>query len=271
MLWRKVFDHNPQFVVFSDKLATKEYVREKCPGLAVPRTRWVGGDVDEIPVDMLKGDVFVKANHGCRYNFRIQNGAFDRAALRREAWRWMRSRWGRKHGEWAYSEVVPKLFVEDAVGFPETGMLEINVRACNGRPLLGSVAGKVNIPGHWVIYMDPEGNLTPGMDDPEGVPIAGLPEGAEVKEPYRQAVEFTKKLSVGVDYARFDFMWNGKELFAGEITVYPGAGSKNPANSFVDRVLLSGWDLMQSHFLKTQHTGWRRRYAEALRRSLSTD
>lgn len=31
MLWRKIVDHNPQFVVFTDKLATKAYHRRGCP------------------------------------------------------------------------------------------------------------------------------------------------------------------------------------------------------------------------------------------------
>jgi len=42
MLWRKIVDHNPQFALFSDKLATKEYFQRLCPELAVPRTLWVG-------------------------------------------------------------------------------------------------------------------------------------------------------------------------------------------------------------------------------------
>ncbi len=39
MLWRKIVDRNPQFVLFSDKLATKDYVQRLCPDLAVPAHR----------------------------------------------------------------------------------------------------------------------------------------------------------------------------------------------------------------------------------------
>ena len=42
MLWRKIFDHNPLFVTFCDKLATKEYVRARAPGIRMPATLWVG-------------------------------------------------------------------------------------------------------------------------------------------------------------------------------------------------------------------------------------
>jgi hypothetical protein len=81
-------------------------------------------------------------------------------------------------------------------------------------------------------------------------------------------VQFARKLSVDVDYARFDFMWNGKELFGGEITVYPAAGMTDPLNSSANTMTLTGWDLLQSHFLKSRHSGWVGFYADALKRHL---
>jgi hypothetical protein len=269
MLWRKIVDHNPQFVVFSDKLATKEFVRARCPELRVPRTLWIGRDADAIPEELLRGDVFVKANHGCGFNQRIGAGHCDRAALRKKTQRWMRSGYGRKGGEWAYSRVEPKLFVEEAIGDVEAGMVEFNVRAGQGKAILGSVLGKCKTPDQWAIYLDPEGTPTLGMKDPDGSPIKPLPEGLAVMEPYRRAVRFAERLSEGVDYARFDFLWNGTELYGGEITVYPAAGGADPANAVLNHVMLMGWDLRQAHFLKAQHTGWRRIYADALRRRLT--
>ena len=269
MLWRKIVDHNPQFVVFSDKLATKEFVQARCPELSVPRTLWIGRDADAIPEELLRGDVFVKANHGCGFNQRVRGGACDRAALRKKTQRWLRGGYGRKGGEWAYAGVKPRLFVEEAVGDVEAGMIEFNVRAGNGRAILGSVLGKCKTPDQWAIYLDPEGAPTMGMKDPDGTPIQPLPEGLRVTEPYRRAVRFAERLSVGVDYARFDFLWNGAELYGGEITVYPAAGGADPANAVLNQVMLTGWDLRQAHFLRAQHTGWRRIYADALRRRLT--
>jgi hypothetical protein len=268
MLWRKVLDHNPQFVLFSDKLATKDFLKARCPELPVPRTLWVGRDADAIPDELLRGDVFVKANHGCGFNHRIRGGQFDRQALRNKTRKWLRSGYGRKGGEWAYSKVEPRLFVEESVGDAEADLIEINVRAGNGKAILSSVMGRCKTPNQWAVYLDPEGAPTPGMSDPEGAPIIPLPKGIAVTEPYRRAVQFAQKLSVGVDYARFDFLWNGTELFGGEITVYPAAGAVDPANSSANAVTLIGWDLMQSHFLRSQHTGWMRVYADALGRRL---
>lgn len=268
MLWRKIVDRNPQFVLFSDKLAAKDFLKDRCPDLPVPRTLWVGRDADAIPDELLRSDVFVKANHGCGFNHHIRGGQCDRSALRKKIKRWLRSGYGRKSGEWAYSKVEPRLFVEEAIGDAEAGLIELNVRAGNGKAILGSVIGKCKTPDQWSVYLDPEGAPTLGMRDPEGSPIIPLPKGLAVMEPYRLAVQFAQKLSVGVDYARFDFLWNGAELFGGEITVYPAAGALDPANSSANAVTMTGWDLMQSHFLQSQHTGWMRIYADALSRRL---
>ena len=268
MLWRKIIDHNPQFVLFSDKLATKDFLKGRCPDLPVPRTLWIGRDANAIPDELLRGDVFVKTNHGCGFNHRIRGGQCDRVALRKKTEQWLGSVHGRKGGEWAYFKVEPKLFVEESVGDAEAGLIEFNVRAGNGAVIMGSVMGRCKTPSQWAVYLDPEGAPTFGMNDPEGSPIVPLPKGLAVTEPYRRAVQFAQKLSVGVDYARFDFLWNGAELFGGEITVYPAAGMSDPANSSANAATMTGWDLMQSHFLKSQHTGWMRIYADALSRRL---
>ncbi len=158
------------------------------------------------------------------------------------------------------------MFVEEAVGDVEAGMVEFNVRACNGRATLGSVLGLCKTPNQWAVFFDRNGVPTPGMITPEGDPIAMLPEGMDVMEPYLRSVKYAEQLTVGADYVRCDFMWNGKELFGGEITVYPAAGIHEIANSFARNITLNGWDLMQADFLKTRQKGWRRIYAGALKR-----
>ncbi len=268
MLWRKLVNHDPQYVVFSDKLATKEYCRRICPDLAVPPTLWIGTDADAIPDEVLAGDVFVKANHGYAYNFEIRNGQVNRPELKGKTDRWLNSVHGRGDGQWAYSQVKPKLFVEQAIGAAAGDLLEFSVRASNGTPILGSVIGHNKMANAWMVYLDVAGNPTAGPKDVNGAPGARLPEEMAITEPYNRAVEFTKRLSVGVDYARFDFMWNGSDLYAGEITIYPAAGNTELANASVHAAIIAGWDLSASHFLTACHSGLKRVYANSLRRTI---
>lgn len=271
MLWRKIVDHNPKFVVFSDKLATKGYCQRICPDLPVPRTLWSGTDADAIPEEILRGDVFVKANHGYDFNYRVRGGRVDRAALKEQADRWLRSVHGLSTGEWAYSRVEPTLFVEESIGDAEGDLIEFNVRASDGRPILGSVIGHNKTPAQWVVYLDLDGNPTAGATDRAGTPAPPLPDNVDVRRPYQLALRYTERLSVGVDYARFDFMWNGTDLYGGEITVYPSAGYQEITEPSIHSAIMTGWDLRTSHFLTTPHTGIRRVYADALRRRLGRD
>lgn len=271
MLWRRMLDRNPLFVTFSDKLATKEYMSRVCPELSVAETLWVGHDSREIPDGLLKGDVFVKANHGCKFNYEIRSGQVDRDDLYEKTNRWLKTRWGKKYMEWGYSQVEPTLFVERAVGNARTDLFDIGIRASNGSGILGSVIGCCKVPGTWIAYLDIHGKPANGPYDPLHSPPKLLPEGVDISDAYLQAVEHSKKLSTGVDFARFDFLWNGTDLYGGEITIYPAAGNKENTNAATHNALISGWDLTQSHFLQNPRPGFWGRYARALRRSLETE
>jgi len=271
MLWRKLVDRNPDFVMFSDKLATKEFIQQRCPELPVPRTLWVGSSADDIPDELLCRDVYVKTNHGCNFNFRTRGKPCDRAALRKLTDQWLASVWGVETGEWSYARVKPRLFVEEPVGDAESDLLEFWIRASNGVVVLGSVQGRSKLPGKWIYYLDPQGRAAKGFTDKDDAAILPLPPGLDIREPYLRAVEFTRRLSVGADYLRYDFFWNGKELYGGEITVFSGAGLAAPDNTQVEKSICAIWDLRDTHFLKTRQTGLKRLYAEALRRKLDQE
>ncbi len=266
MLWRKIVDHNPLFVVFSDKLAAKDYCRSLCPELAIPRTLWIGNDADDIPDQVLNGNVYVKTTHGFNFNYFVRNGRVDRADLKRKTDRWLGMVHGGASNQWAYSMVEPKLFVEEAIGDSAEDLMDINIRAGNGIPILGSVIAHHKLDNEWAVYLDLEGNPTLGAHQQENEAVLQLPEDVDIGVAYREALEYTRRLSSGVDYARFDFMWNGEQLYAGEITVYPAAGDLEIANAKVHDLLVGHWDLRVSNFLRMSHSGWAKVYADALRR-----
>jgi hypothetical protein len=270
MLWRKVVDRNPDFVTFSDKLATKDFIQRVCPDLPVPRTLWAGTAANEIPEALLQQDVFIKANHGCNFNHRSRGLPCDRAVLTKMTDEWLKTSYGHDGagGQWTYDLVDRKIFVEETIGGDCIDLMEFNVRASNGRALLGSVMGKVKTPEQWYCYLDPQGGPTWGMQDTDGTPPPPLPSELNIAGPYLKAVRFAERLSVGTDYARYDFLWDGQTLYGGEITVFPAAGADDPLHSHVIKTLHDGWDLSQSYFLKTPQPGWKKIYAGALQRKL---
>jgi hypothetical protein len=87
----------------SDKLLAKQFAVARCPTVKVPETLWTGQAAEDIPDDLLRGNVVVKANHGSGWNIFIRNGQYDRGELNRTANRWLASRFGKRHAEWGYS------------------------------------------------------------------------------------------------------------------------------------------------------------------------
>jgi hypothetical protein len=147
--WRKIFDHNPQFGLFADKLKTKDFIRERCPGLALPETLWVGDYPDDIPREILNGNVVVKANHGSGFNFFIREGRYDWEALKRTCRKWLlRYPYGRMDAEWAYTQVTPKLFVEELLPGDSKTLFDINIRACRGLIAFGSLMFNAKTSAH---------------------------------------------------------------------------------------------------------------------------
>jgi hypothetical protein len=111
--WRKVFDRNPLFTEVSDKLTAKTYALTHCPEVRVAKTLWTGSRPEDIPDDLLSGNVVVKANHGSSWNYFVRDGNCNREELNRLANGWLSRRFRWRHAERGYYGVEPVLFVEE--------------------------------------------------------------------------------------------------------------------------------------------------------------
>ena len=258
--WRKFVDRNPRFTVFSDKLATKEWVRMQCPELAVPDTLWSGTRFDDLPREVLQGSVAVKANHGSGMNYFIHDGAYDERVLAQQCRRWMRTQYGRSNAEWGYRGARRAILVEPLLAGEHGSPVELNICAGNGKVWFGSLLIDAKQPTQTVVYVDVDGRV---FDIVRSAAATGDTRVAYCVPPaYAEAIRYAERMSRDVDYARFDFYWTGATLYAGEVTVYPGSGYA--ASEAVAERLRRHWDIRMSWFLSTPATGWRGYYQRAL-------
>jgi hypothetical protein len=263
--WRKIFDHNPLFVTFSDKLAAKDYITRTCPALALPRVKWIGTSIDQAPAELLSGDVVVKANHGCDMNVFIRAGHYDRADLLRSTRSWMTASYAEREAEWSYAQIVRYLFIEELLCNASEDLIEINIRAGGGRLGFGTLLLHAKTPRQSLIYIDRlrrRVHRKCGRDvRPEELDAIAIPAG------YDDAVRFALAMSRDVDYARYDFFWSGERLYGGEITVYPGSGYGSVPNT-LKAAIGEAWNIRSSWFMMAPLSGWRARYREMLVRYL---
>ena len=258
-LWRKVFDRNPDVTAMSDKLAAKQIAQDICKELLVPRTMWVGERFQDIPDELLAGDALLKANHGSGFHHIIRNGTYDPKFLARETRRWMSRDFSRYSGEWNYTGVRRKLFVEEFL------------KDTTGTPV--SAEAKVYVFGNrapFAVYFHDRLTDHPAISlyDNSG---KAYPVGSEInmecnlepmRKEHRKVFALAEKLAGGMDHVRVDFYIMDENVYFSEFTFHPLAGrfSCNMLNAFPDADAM--WNLRKSWFLCHPQPGWRGVYAK---------
>lgn len=268
MQWRKLFDHNPQFVVFSDKLATKEWIAARLPELPMAETLWVGDRPEDIPDALLVPGNVAKTNNGSGQNYFPHRKLLPREAVNRLFRRWQRATalrrvagWLDNAQEWAYRRVTPRIFVERHID-PDDELVDIAVRVMGGTPLLVSCALDFKTDATTLGYFWPDGSL---LDAPR---VNTLPAGFTLPVHFTEAVRLATELGQGADYLRIDFLASGGKLHAGEITCYPASGFG--ADEWFIQVMYRRWleTLPLSWVLSTDQPWPKRLYLSAFRRWL---
>ena len=262
ILWRKIIDHNPLFVLLTDKLAAKERIHMLVPELRLPETLWIGEDAREIPIRLLQSAAVVKVNFGCNMNLFVSNGQPDVAGIECQTKQWLAKRHSRRHGEWAYSLVQPTLFVEEKLTLG--GHLlptDIKVHVCEGQVCHVWVEDRI---AKLSLLLDCNGAPLEGRDSEYPGEDQAFPANARLTEYVREAAAMAIRVCGELDYVRVDFLVTERGLYGGEVTVYSTSGYGTWSNPVIAQNFERLWDIRKSHYLRKQHRGPARIYAQAL-------
>ncbi len=273
LLWRRLIDHNPRFPVYADKLRCKDFIRSRVPDLAIPETVWVHDDPARAAAEGTSTDLVIKANHGCDMNFFPKGGESpqDCEAMYRG---WLGTDYSLVRKEWCYRDIPRRIFAERRINAKR--LVDANIRCSDGKALLTSVIHDNKTDAMRYSYYLPDGSefgyLAKGDGGkPELRKIGPITEVLGDMALYARMIDAAEKITVGMDYARVDFMTDGFEVYGGEITLYPSAGYvpyMPPALPNHFRITTDGWDLRKSWFVSTPARGWRGTYARAMRHLL---
>ncbi len=259
--WRKHFDRNPLFGIFCDKLAARDWARGRLPDLRSAEVLWVGTDAAALPAALLDEHHVVKSTSGSGRNYFPGHSQWTEAERRRRLRRWLRR--SSRLGEWGYSQVQPRLFVERLIG-NGSGIVDLTLRCHDGAISIAFVATHWKSDGARAAYVTADGEL---IDRPvEGAArLAADPLAPGV---FARAAGMARALSAGLDQVRVDFIVDGEEIFLGELTVYSASGFGDEERVGVGPAIERAWlaAIGKSWFLGTPQRGLRARYAEAFRR-----
>jgi hypothetical protein len=223
MQWRKLFQLEPRFALFCDKLATRGWVAERVGEVALPELLWAGSDPDAIPFDALVGPWVLKPTHSCgRVAFLHEGQVADASLLRAQAREWLTHSQGDEFIEPGYRAVRPGLMVERLLRAPGGGPADEHRVLCfDGRAALVQSTRPRRDEGGWLIaFHDRDWNY---RDIRFRSPVAPMPlPDADTRA---RIVALAEALVAGHDHLRVDIYDAAQGLVVGEITSYSWSGA----------------------------------------------
>jgi hypothetical protein len=269
-IWRLMFDDNPLFPTFTDKIAAKAWMVRNSPDLAAARMLWEGVDPCQMPDAAMHGGVVLKTNHGCNFNIFLPAPPQDRTAVERQLRRWLDTPYGERDGIRCWRNLTRKAFSEELLASSSgTALIDLSLFCCDGLVAfcVASTGEKTN--AERVAYFDAAGaRMTSIMQEPD-YRRDWLPIDFALPSVYPRAVLAAARLSQGLDFARVDLMCVDDRLYACEMTLFPGVGAYTQT-ALVRDWARRHWDLSKASFVRTPQRGLKRIYRGALVRRLAS-
>jgi hypothetical protein len=240
--WRKLFDLDPIYAVFCDKIATREYVARRLGSDAVVPILWLGSDPAALPFETLRPPYIIKCSHGSGWNIVVRGSdTQDCTAMRGQLERWLATDFGIELTEPGYSAVPPRLLVEPLLthqgGFP----MECKFFMFNGIARLVLLRANYGDLGHErsQAYYDMQWRLLPlrTLDAPcTTTPVPRPPEFDTMRV-------MAERLAEDRDFIRVDFLVRDGRVYVGELTSYHESGMTRFEPDKTDFVLGDWWQL----------------------------
>ncbi len=220
IVWRKLYQRNPLFTVFSDKIAVKAEIAKLIGARHVIETLWTGTNPEDIPFDRLKLPYVIKVNHSTGGNVFVRSA---QDIKRGQIMASMRNQLSFSHGhrfrEWGYLGIHPQVLVERMITAPNGGVPEdFKVFVYHGRV-------------HFIhIDRDRLSALRRNIYDREWNRLPFELRYPSIQEPVPKPanlgpmIELAEAIGAQFDFVRVDLYSPPQGIYFGEVTFYPGAG-----------------------------------------------
>jgi hypothetical protein len=237
--WRKLYQRDPRFSEWSDKIAVKKLVADIIGEQHVIPTLWHGKRIEDAPLHSLPLPYIIKSNTGSSNNVFIYDYAdINLEMLRRRFNSIDPNALSNITDEWHYQFIEPQILIE---------------------PLLQTVEGKVpedykmhifhgktrfiqydvdRFTGHKRAFLTPDWTLIPvkhAYDIPNPLP----PKPTHLED----TVTLAERLLPDIDYVRIDMYHHANHIYFGEATFTPGGGREPYHPNSYEQILGAYWTL----------------------------
>ncbi len=223
--WLKLYDNSRLKTQLTDKVLVRGWIKEKIGEEYLKPVLWIGKNFDEIPFDKLPNTFIIKANHGCRWNYRIKNKELFLKnevlyqIVRKRMNEYMEISFFPFAGfELQYKDINPQIIIEELLleNVNETPR-EIEIYCFNGKP---QIFQKIK-------YGD-NAEVSIFNKDYENINLKFLNtyvlKEERADELLKQAVNLSEKLAGDFKLVRVDWLIYKDRLYFNEMTFTPFSG-----------------------------------------------
>ncbi len=218
--WRKLYQRDPRFPVFADKIAVKAEIEKLIGKEHVIPTLWTGDRPEDIPYDRLDPPYVIKVNHSSDDNIFIRKKEdVDREAINKSINRQLRYEHGHRYREWAYLGIPHKVLVERMIEVPDSASLnDYKFFVFHGKARFVQV------------IFDRFSKQKKNYYDMnwQRLPIKTKSPNFEGNAPrpkhFDKMIELAEKIGAPFDFVRVDLYETEETVLFGEVTFYPAAG-----------------------------------------------
>lgn len=265
MYWRKVFDHNPAFGRFCDKVASKDIFRSLSTPVATPETLWSGTDPSAFPETLMRNDVVAKHSAGSGRNWFFSERGSDRSEFETVTWKWLGRCYGTAKFEWGYTAAASTILAEPVLEQDPAKRQDIKVQVVGGRVYYAMIyTAEKTGDSRSAIFSECGERLRVTNSITPIRPSHALPADYRVPDCFADAMKAAREIGRDLDYIRVDFLVADGKLYGGELSPYPSAGLMTNSDQAVLQDLADNWPLERSWFVRTPQTGLLEFYRQRL-------
>ncbi|PHY14284.1 hypothetical protein CSW58_00300 [Caulobacter sp. B11] len=222
ILHRIIHDRSPILKTLCDKIAVRDFIRERVGEAHNVPLIGVWSRAEDIDWATLPDSFVIKSSHASgQHRVVLDKAACDRDAILRQARGWLEIDFGQSVLEWGYVGLPRHILVEPILQPPEgEPLVEVHVHVFGGRVgLIRPWTGAKKTPERRGVWCTRE--LRPLMIETQDTRLDVLPIDRLTQD---CLISVAEKVAAEVSHLRVDFYLTRRGLLIGELTPYAGAG-----------------------------------------------
>ena len=238
--WYKLNDRDPLMQICADKVAVRDYIKEKGYGDCLNAVYGVYDRVEDIDIDSLPNQFVIKAAHGSHMIYIVKDkSTFDWKHAKKMMKTWLKQDIYWSGREWVYKDMPKRLIVEKYLEDESAELVDYKFFCFDGKPCFVQYTSNRFSDEIIQNFYDLDWRLLPfGKSIPHNPYF-------EVKKPILLAemIKMVKVLCKQFRFVRVDlYEVQGKVLF-GELTFFPGGGIPDFIPSEYDQIVGQMWTI----------------------------